>query len=139
MEQPRFYLTKPMLFAEARLAVTPMGGALRFGGTMELSGVNKLVRPARVRQIIEAVPDYFPEMRAEDFAGVQPWCGLRPVSPDGMPYVGRFTRHANLLAACGHAMLGVTLAPITGQLIADLVAGRRPTVALDTLNPDRFS
>ena len=139
LEQPRCRLTTPALLAEARVAVTPMGGALRCGGTMEFSGINTQIRPARVRQIINAMPAYFPEMRAEDFAGVQPWCGLRPVSPDGMPYVGRFARHTNLLAACGHAMLGVTLAPITGVLIADVVAGRTPTVALDTLNPDRFS
>jgi D-amino-acid dehydrogenase len=78
-------------------------------------------------------------MSPGDFDGVQPWHGLRPVSPDGLPYIGRFARHENLLAACGHAMLGVTLGPITGQLIAELVAGRAPPIALETMRPDRFA
>ena len=64
---------------------------------------------------------------------------LRPVSPDGMPYIGRFGRHSNLIAACGHAMLGVTLAPITGKLVAETVAGRAPSVSLAALDPDRFA
>jgi D-amino-acid dehydrogenase len=139
LEQPRVLPTRPHIFTEARIAVTPMGRTLRFGGTMEISGINSTIRPERVQQIVESVPRYFPEFTAADFAGIKPWSGLRPVSPDGMPYVGRFARHSNLIAACGHAMLGVTLAPITGVLVADVVGGRKPTVALETLNPDRFS
>ena len=139
LERPRLKLKTPLIFTEARVAVTPMGDTLRFGGTMEISGLDSPVRPERVRQIVESVPKYLPEMRESDFAGVQPWHGLRPVSPDGLPYVGRFARHKNLLAACGHAMLGVTLGPITGQLIAESVSGRKTSVALDTLNPDRFA
>jgi D-amino-acid dehydrogenase len=138
LERPRLKLRTSLICTEARVAVTPMGDTLRFGGTMEISGLNSPVRPERVQQIIEAVPKYFPEMRADDFAGVAPWHGLRPVSPDGLPYVGRFARQENLLAACGHAMLGVTLAPITGQLIADVIGGRKSSIALETLRPDRF-
>ncbi len=136
---PRLSPRIPAIFVESRIAVTPMGKTLRFGGTMELSGINDAVRPERVRQIIDSVPSYYPEFRAEDFAGIKPWFGLRPVSPDGMPYIGRFANHPNLLAACGHAMLGVTLAPITGALIADVVAGRKPSIPLDALGPDRFA
>jgi D-amino-acid dehydrogenase len=139
LASPRSAPTIPAIFSEARIAVTPMAGAVRFGGTMELSGLNSVIRPARVRQIIESVPGYYPDFRTEDFAGIEPWCGLRPVSPDGLPYVGRFGRYENLLAACGHAMLGVTLSPITGLLVAELVAGRRPSVALDALSPDRYA
>ncbi|MBS0656886.1 MAG: FAD-dependent oxidoreductase [Verrucomicrobia bacterium] len=129
----------PAIFVEKRIAVTPMGRTLRFGGTMELSGINDTIRPERVRQIVESVPEYYPEFGPDDFAGVQPWFGLRPVSPDGMPYIGPFAKFPNLYAACGHAMLGVTLAPITGRLVAELVGGRRPSVALDLLHPDRFA
>lgn len=138
LPQPARSPRLPAIFVEKRIAVTPMGQTLRFGGTMELSGINDVVRPERVRQIIDSVPEYYPEFSAADFAGVQPWFGLRPVSPDGMPYIGRFGRFPNLLAACGHAMLGVTLAPITGLLIADVVAGRKPSIPLELLSPDRF-
>jgi len=139
LPKPRFRLTKSIIFTERRIAVTPMGDTLRFGGTMELSGINHEVRPERVRQIIESVPHYFPEFNESDFAGVQPWHGLRPVSPDGLPYVGRFNRYSNLTTASGHAMLGLTLAPISGLLIAEILAGRKPSVNLGLLNPNRYA
>lgn len=138
LDNPRFLPRVPAIFTEARIAVTPIGKTLRFGGTMELSGINHVVRAERVRQITDSVPIYYPDFRPDDFAGLQPWHGLRPVSPDGMPYIGRFTSHPNLLAACGHAMLGVTLAPITGQLIAEIVTGSPVSVSLEMLKPDRF-
>lgn len=139
LENPRFQPRVPAIFNEARIAVTPIGKTLRFGGTMELSGINDVVRAERVRQITESVPKYYPDFRPDDFAGIAPWHGLRPVSPDGMPYIGRFGRHPNLVAACGHAMLGVTLAPITGKLVAEIVGGREPSVSLAALTPDRFA
>jgi D-amino-acid dehydrogenase len=139
IEQPRFQLTKSLLLKERRVAVTPMGGRLRFGGTMELGGINDRIRPERVQQIIAAVPHYLPEFNAQDFADIQPWQGLRPVSPDGLPYVGRFRGHRNLTAACGHAMLGVSMAPSTGLLVSEILLNRKPSVDLTLLNPDRFA
>jgi D-amino-acid dehydrogenase len=139
LENPRCRPRVPAIFTEARIAATPMGRTLRFGGTMELSGINDVVREERVRQITESVPKYYPDFRPEDFAGIAPWHGLRPVSPDGMPYIGRFGRHPNLVAACGHAMLGVTLAPITGRLVAETIGGRASSVSLAALDPDRFA
>jgi D-amino-acid dehydrogenase len=139
LARPRFQPRVPAIFAEARIAVTPIGQTLRFGGTMELSGINDVVREERVRQITESVPIYYPDFRPDDFEGIAPWHGLRPVSPDGMPYIGRFSQHPNLVAACGHAMLGVTLAPITGKLVAETLGGRPPSVSLAALDPDRFA
>lgn len=128
----------PMLLAESRVAVTPMGRALRFGGTMELSGINSRIRPERIQQIKDAARLYFPDFPVEAFDGVEPWSGLRPVSPDGLPYIGRFNGVPNLIAAAGHAMLGLTMGPITGSLVADIVAERTPSLSLDCLDPDRF-
>jgi D-amino-acid dehydrogenase len=139
LPKPRFKLTRSIIFTERRIAITPMGDSLRFGGTMELSGLNHEVRPERVRQIIESVPLYFPDFSEQDFTGIEPWQGLRPVSPDGLPYIGRFNHYGNLTAACGHAMLGLTLAPITGLLVAEILAGRKPSVDLTLLNPNRYS
>ena len=137
--QPRFKFTKSLILTERRVAVTPMGDKLRFGGTMEISGHTDNVRPERVAQIIAAAQDYFPDFRADDFAGIKPWFGYRPVSPDGLPYIGRFARPSNLTAACGHAMLGVTLAPITGLLVSETLTGRKPSIDMTLLNPDRFT
>ena len=139
IEQPRFKLTKSMILTERRVAVTPMGDKLRFGGTMEIAGHSDRIRPERVEQIIAGAQAFLPEFTATDFAGIKPWFGYRPVSPDGLPYIGRFGRHANLTAACGHAMLGVTMAPITGLVVSEVLGGRKPSVSLAALSPDRFS
>ncbi|MFZ5494760.1 MAG: FAD-dependent oxidoreductase [Verrucomicrobiota bacterium] len=139
LPKPRFRITKPFILKERRVAVTPMGDTLRFGGTMEIAGHDGRVRPERIEQIIDGVRAYLPEFTRDDFAGVQPWFGYRPVSPDGLPYIGRFGRYANLTAACGHAMLGVTLAPGTGRLVSEVICERKPSVDLTLLNPDRYA
>ena len=138
LEKPRRLPQLCSILAEASVAVTPMGSALRIGGTMELSGLDPTVRRERVAQIIEAVPNYFPEFHAEDFANAPVWHGFRPCSPDGLPFVGRFARYANLCAATGHAMMGLSLAPITGRLVAEILSGEKPSIPIDALRPDRF-
>ena len=139
LSNPRFQFRKPMILTERRVAVTPMGGELRFGGTMELSGHSDSILPERVEQIMDAACAYFPDFSEQDFAGTKPWFGYRPMSPDGLPYIGRFERFTNLSAACGHAMLGVTLAPITGRLMTEILSGRKPSIDLALLRPDRFA
>lgn len=124
---------------EARVAVTPMGASLRFAGTMELAGLDKSINPVRVNAIREAVPRYFPEFGPDDFAGVKPWSGLRPCSPDGLPYLGRFGRCENLCAATGHAMMGLSLGPITGKLIAEILSGETSSLDVSALTPDRYA
>jgi D-amino-acid dehydrogenase len=126
------------IFTEARIAVTPMGDTLRFGGTMELSGLNEEINPRRVQGIINAVPQYYPRFKTTDFEGIAPWRGLRPCSPDGLPYLGRTARYPNLLVASGHAMMGLSLGPITGKLTAEILAGETPSIPLALLKPDRF-
>lgn len=127
------------ILTEARVAVTPLGSQLRFGGTMELSGLDETIDPRRVDGIIEAACRYLPEFRPGDFAGIQTWRGLRPVSPDGLPYLGRCRRIPNLLIATGHAMLGLSLAPVTGRLITELACGEKPSFDLSLLDPERYA
>ena len=126
------------LLAEARVAVSPMNGKLRFGGTMELAGIDETINPIRVRGIIDAVKRYYPEFGDQDFAGIEPWRGLRPCTPDGLPYIGRTSRAPNLVVAAGHAMMGVCLAPVTAKLAADAIDGVPPSSDLALLSPDRF-
>ena len=126
------------ILAEARVAVTPVGPSLRFGGAMELSGLSESINRQRVARIAKAATEYFPSLRQEHFAGLEPWVGLRPVSPDGMPYLGRPQRWNNLIVAAGHAMMGVSLAPVSGELVTQCLL-RQPH-GLDTrlLSPDRY-
>ena len=139
LKQPRELPQLCSIFTEARMAVTPMGSSLRFGGTMEIAGLNENINAVRVQGIIKAVPDYFPKFSPQDFAGVQPWCGLRPCSPDGLPYLGRAAKFSNLVIATGHAMMGMSLSPITGKLVSEIVSGEKPSFDLSLLSPDRFA
>ncbi len=127
------------ILTEARVAVTPMGGALRVGGTMEIAGLNERINPRRVAGILRALPQYFPKFHREDFAAVPPWRGLRPCSPDGLPYLGRTKAAENLVVAAGHAMMGLSLAPVTGELAAALVDREAPRFDLSLLAPDRYA
>jgi len=138
LTQPRRRLEICTILTEARVAVTPMGDTLRVGGTMELSGLNADANPVRVRRIVESFCRYYPEFSPEDFAGLKPWCGLRPCSPDGLPYMGRTSRYTNLSVAAGHAMMGMSLGPVTGQLMAELLSGEKPSLDLTPLSPDRY-
>ena len=139
LAKPRQLPRHCAIFTEARVAVTPMDGALRFGGTMEIAGIDDAINPARVRGIVNSVPRYFPEFTPEDFAGIQPWSGLRPCSPDGLPYVGRFRTYENLSTATGHAMMGLSLGPITGRVMADILHGDPPAFDLSLFAPDRYA
>lgn len=133
-ERPR----RSLILGEGRVAVTPMGGALRVGGTMELTGYDLRISPPRIRGILDSLARYLPAFHPEDFRHVRPWAGLRPCSPDGLPYVGRFPRYGNLTVAAGHAMMGLTLAPVTGELVAQILTGETPSVDPAPLRPDRF-
>jgi D-amino-acid dehydrogenase len=139
LQNPRQLPALCSICTEARLAVTPMNGSLRFGGTMELAGIDETINPRRIKGIVRAIPDYFPAFQESDFAEVQPWSGLRPCSPDGLPYIGRTQRWKNLTIAAGHAMMGLSLAPATGQIIASLLSNEPSPIPLALFNPDRFN
>lgn len=126
------------ILTEAKVAVTPMNGRLRFAGTMEIGARDDRANPARLRGIIRSAGDYFPNIRPEAFDGIIPWVGHRPVSPDGLPYLGRAPHDPNLIIATGHAMMGLSLGPVTGQAVADLVTGSPTFRDLTPLTPARF-
>jgi D-amino-acid dehydrogenase len=105
---------------------------------MEVGGLDRSVDPLRVRGIIKSVPRYFPKFSEKDFEGIEPWAGLRPVSPDGVPYLGGVPGAENVVAATGHAMMGLSLGPVSGRVVADLLGGREPFRAIDGMAVGRF-
>lgn len=127
------------ILTEARVAITPMGDAVRFGGTLELGGRPGEIHPPRVRGIIRSVLRYYPDLDPGMFEGVPVWSGLRPCSPDGLPYLGRPAAFDNLVVATGHAMLGMSLGPVTGRLAGQVLAGEKPSIPLTLLSPDRYA
>lgn len=137
MRLPKAGLRRPMLLAEHKIAVTPMGPVLRCTGRLELTGINARVRPQPLNAIRRSVARYL------DFAQ-QPqvlatWAGLRPATPDGLPIIGRSSRQPNLIVATGHAMLGVSLSAVTGRLAAQLACNEPPDLDLAPLRVERFA
>ncbi len=120
---------------ETSVFCTPMDTYVRFAGTMEFSGENDVIHPARLRQLTRAARAAFPGLGPA--RPVSEWCGLRPVSVDGLPIVGPITGVDGLHIATGHGMLGLTLGPVTGQMIANqvLLGGDHRIAAL---SPGRF-
>ena len=127
------------ILCEARVAVTPMGDKLRFGGTMTIGKPDQVVAPEKIRGITKSVTSYLPRFKAQHFEDIQPWVGLRPVTPDGLPYIGRTNHWKNLTVATGHAMMGLSLGPITGQITTQIVAGEKTSVPIERLSPDRYA
>lgn len=138
LERPSQRLNVPAILTEARVAMTRMGERLRVGGTMELSGFDDGANERRVQGIVEAVRRYFPGLSATEFAAPARWHGFRPLSPDGLPYLGRAERYANLVIASGHGMMGLSLAPVTGKLVGELVAGERTSLDVRALAVERY-
>jgi D-amino-acid dehydrogenase len=132
-------LLYPSILVDDRTATAPIDRWLRIGGTMELSGHSDTILPKRVMAIYNAFNKYYPSMNLKAPDTSKAWFGYRPVSPDGMPYIGRHTKYSNLTYAGGHAMLGVSAASGTGQLISEIVSNKKPSIDISAFDPVRFS
>ncbi|HCL27559.1 MAG TPA: FAD-dependent oxidoreductase [Candidatus Latescibacteria bacterium] len=129
----------PFMLHEAKVGVTPLGqGRLRFAGTLELAGLDLTINRRRVDAIVQAVPRYVPGWDPAEFVVREIWRGLRPCTPDGLPALGRPHNWDNVVIAAGHAMIGMSLGPVTGRIVAQIVGGQTPDFDLDLLDPDRF-
>lgn len=127
------------LVPERRLAMTPMSNWVRFGGTMELGLEGQSVNRTRVDGILEAIAEVYPRYGELDLESAPIWVGNRPCTPDGLPYLGRTVSFDNLIVAAGHAMSGVSLAPITGKLVTQHILGEKPPIDHRFLHPDRYA
>ncbi|NJB70586.1 D-amino-acid dehydrogenase [Saonia flava] len=127
----------PAVLMEAKCAVTPMRGFTRFAGTMELSGINNKIRKERVAAIAQAASNYYNNLTITQEEKLEAQYGLRPVSPDGLPYIGRTSKYNNLSIATGHAMMGWSLGPATGKLISEVLTNKKPSMNIDGFNPER--
>ena len=136
VDRPADFPELPLYLGDAHCVLTPLGDALRLGSTLELSGWDMTIRRKRVAglrraaQRVMGIP--------EDGPVRQIWRGPRPVTPDGLPVVGRVPRRERVILATGHCMLGLSLGPITGKLVAELAGGRPTSIDLEPLSPVRF-
>ena len=128
----------PTLLLEGRVAVTPIGTSLRFGGTMEIGDTDRSVNMNRVRGIVATIPQFYPDMKVNIPDQREVWSGLRPCSPDGLPYIGRSSMLKNLIIATGHSMMGMSLGTATGKLVSELVDEVACSMDVGRFAPERF-
>jgi D-amino-acid dehydrogenase len=151
VENPAKKLRYPCILLEAKVALTPWPNRLRIGSTMEIGPINDRILFPRVQGILEAVPRYLPGYlddpafreladlkKLKDKVREKVWFGFRPVSADGLPYIGFAKKNANLIIATGHAMLGVSMAAGTGKVVAELADGRTTSIPVDAFDPRRY-
>lgn len=134
-------IRRPLYLGDAKVACSPFHDALRISGLLELSGVNDRFVSGRIQRLLGAARPYLRrELRTMDRGrnGRSEWMGLRPLTPDGLPIIGRLARPENVFVATGHGMLGLTLGPVTGRATAALADGVEPEVDLAPFAPDRF-
>jgi D-amino-acid dehydrogenase len=137
-DEPQKRMSIPALLCEARVSVTPMGGSIRFGGTMEIGKVNNQVNMNRVAGIVESIPKYFPGFKPATPQVKDIWYGFRPCSPDGLPYIGQSAKYSNLTVATGHGMMGLSLAPATGKLVEEILNEKPVSAGIDLFSPNRY-
>ena len=132
-------ITYPAILVDGRCAMTPWGHQLRIGGTMEISGINDTILIKRMRGIYDSAKAFYPGLKIDFPAADKIWSGLRPVTPDGLPYIDRTAGVENVVIAGGHAMLGVSLATATGKLVTELVQNKTSKIEMSAFKVNRFS
>ncbi|SNY99741.1 NAD(P)/FAD-dependent oxidoreductase [Flagellimonas pacifica] len=130
-------ISMPAILMEAKMAVTPMQGYTRFAGTMEFSGINHTIRKKRVDAIAQGAERYYEGLKISEEDKSNAQCGLRPVTPDGLPYIGTSEQFENLTLATGHAMMGWSLGPATGKLVTELISDKKLSMNIDSFAPER--
>lgn len=128
----------PAILIEGRCAMTPWGHQLRIGGTMEISGINEKILPKRMKGIYDSVKSFYPDLQIDLPPTDKIWHGLRPVTPDGLPYIGRTKNLENVVIAGGHAMVGVSLAPGTGKLVSEIIKRKNTAIDMSAFRVERF-
>ena len=135
--RPRNCPRQALLFAEHRLAVTPFEDGFRLGSMMEFAGYDATTSPRRIRQLVDSAKHYLHEPAGDQV--LETWSGWRPMTWDSLPLIGRVPGLDNALLATGHQMLGITLAPATGRLVAEIIGEGSTHIDPAPFSPARFS
>jgi len=126
----------PLSLADHKVAVTPMGEQLRISSSLELVGYDASINRQRITATRRAVNLYLSGI--DELELIQIWSGFRPNTPDTLPIIERNDTYANLILATGHDMLGMTHSLITGKLVSEIIAGKKPSVDLNPFRLSRF-
>ncbi len=124
MARPKICPKYPMILEECHVAITPFDTGYRVGSTMEFAGYDSTLNKHRLNYLRSGAAQYLHEPTAEPVE--EEWCGWRPMTADGIPFIDRSPRFSNVWLAAGHSMLGISMGTGTGKLIAEMVNGDKP-------------
>ena len=127
----------PAILVEPKCAVTPMNGFTRFSGTIEIASINNNIRRNRVDAIANSACSYYPNLKIDEDIRSKAAFGLRAISADGLPYIGRSSKISNIVIATGHNMTGWSMSTGTGKLVSDFVSEKPPSIDTSFYNPER--
>lgn len=132
---PKVSPQMPIMSSDSKIFATPMSGGLRIAGIVEFAGLDAPLTEGKTKRLATHAQRMFPTLNLESFTE---WMGHRPCTPDTLPVIGPSPAHSEILLAFGHGHSGMTGGPVTGRLIADLVAGRNPLIDLGPYRANRF-
>ncbi|MBG9447579.1 NAD(P)/FAD-dependent oxidoreductase [Cytobacillus firmus] len=136
ISNPSIQFQHPLYLGDSRVTISPFHDSVRIGGTMELSGLNTNLDQRRIDSLKSSAAQY---LRASVRGDEQAWCGMRPMTPDGLPIIGKAPSLNNLYIASGHAMSGISMALSTGSVMSVLITKGMSDIDLTPFRPDRFS
>jgi D-amino-acid dehydrogenase len=136
MPRPSICPGMPLIFPETRVAVTPFQSGYRLGSTMEFAGYDASLRRERLQLLRDGVKDYLREPYCEPV--LEEWYGWRPMTYDSLPIIDYSPAYPNVIIAAGHNMLGLSMAPATGKLVAEMASGGVPHIDPGPYRAARF-
>lgn len=137
MPRPQICPARPLMFPEYRVAVTPMDTGYRLGSIMEFAGYDDSIPPERIALLRRGAEPFLRKPYCEPV--IEAWMGWRPMTPDSVPIIDRLPKLENVFLAAGHNMLGLSMAPATGRVVAELIAGDTPHIDPAPYSLRRFS
>lgn len=137
ISNPNLTFKHPIYLGDSKAGISPFKDTVRIGGTMELSGINTNLDKRRIKGVREAVSKYLDEELHGNHE--VEWTGMRPMTPDGLPVIGKIPDFNNAFVATGHGMVGLSMAPVTGKIISELVCNGETEYDITAFLPERFS
>lgn len=136
MQRPSLCPARPLLFPEHKVAATPFADGYRLGSMMEFAGFDATIAEKRIQQLRTSAEPYLLEPHTSQTQ--ETWFGWRPMTWDSLPIIGQTPKLQNAFLATGHNMLGLSMAPGTGRLLAELMRGQAPHIDARAFSPKRF-
>lgn len=136
LREPGISMSIPTMWMDRRIILSPMEHGIRIAGMAEFGSADSPPNFGKIGQMLVSAKELMPSL---DTTHYEPWMGPRPSTPDYLPVIGRSSKHANLVFACGHGHSGLMFGPVTANLVCEVIAGQSTSIDLQAFSPNRFT